>query len=137
MALSASDILKAEDIEIASVDVPEWKNSNGDSTVHIKALTGLERDDYECSVFMTDDKAKSPAERRKNFRAQLLVRAIVSADGVPMFTVKDIDALGRKSGKALDRCYEVATRLSGMSKSDQQEILKNSNADQSGDSSTA
>ena len=39
-----------------------------------------------------------------------------------------IDALGAKSAAPLDRCFEVAQRLSGISEADVEELTKNSEA---------
>jgi len=43
-----------------------------------------------------------------------------------LFTVADIDALGQKSAKALDRIFEIAQRLSKIGANDVEEMAKNS-----------
>ena len=61
-----------------------------------------------------------------NIRAKLVARCIIEDDGTPMFTQQDVHALGLKSSAALDRVFEVASRLSGISKDDLEELGKDS-----------
>lgn len=122
MPLSRDDILNANDIETETVPVPEW---GGEVTV--KGLSGVERDAWEIAISMENGK---PTKNPRNIRAQLVVRSVVDAEGKKVFRPTDVEALGKKSGKALDRVYEVAARLSGIRAEDVEEIAKNLPEDQ-------
>ena len=118
MLLNKDAILKAADSKIEKLDVPEWGGH-----VFIRTMTGTERDDFEAETYIT--KGKNVEFNRRNFRARLLVRALCDESGTPMFTSKDIDALGKKSAKALDRCFGAAQKLNGLSADDVEELTKN------------
>lgn len=126
--LSRAEILSAVDKTIERVECPEWGGA-----VYVRTLTGSERDLFEQS--MLDDRG-----RRKgsvpNIRASLAAKTICDQDGNRLFTDKDIDSLGTKSAAALDRVFDVAQRLSGLSKADIEDLAKNSAGGQSGDSTS-
>lgn len=126
MPLTRDDILNANDIQTETVNVPEW---GGDVTV--KGLSGVERDAWEIAISMENGK---PTKNPRNIRAQLVVRAVVDSEGRKLFRSIDAEALGKKSGKALDRVYEVAARLSGIRAEDIEEMAKNLPQDPSEDS---
>ena len=130
MLLSKSQILAADDLPRELVNVPEW---NGD--VYVKALTAKERDDYEAGFVVQKGGAVKSIDLA-NVRARLVAMTIVDESGIRMFNDMEVFDLGRKSATALNRVYEVAKRLSGISQSDEEEMVKNSDAGQSGVSLT-
>lgn len=135
MALSGSQILGAEDVQTRTVPVPEW---GGD--VIVRGLTGADRDAYEASLNQMRPKPDGTRELvlvRDNARAKLLVKCLIDENGNRLFKETDAPALGKKSGAVLDRLYDVATDLSGMSDEAQKELEGNSDAAQSGDSSSS
>ncbi len=107
--LSKDDILNADDLTEVTVSVPEW-----DGEVIVKAMSGIERDEFERSIYHDGIKDFD------NIRAKLCAMSIVDESGKRTFSMVDIRELGGKSGKALDRVFAVAKRLSGIGK---QEIL--------------
>ena len=107
--LSKDDILQSDDMVTETVNVPEW---GGD--VLVRTMTGSERDDFERSIYHDGIKDFD------NIRAKLCVMSIVDKDGKKLFSLLDIEALGKKNSKALDKVFAVAKRLSGIGK---QEIL--------------
>lgn len=119
MLLNKEQILNADDIKTELVDVPEWADGG---QVKVKALSGLERDEFEASI--VDPRTKSATTN--NIRAKLLAVSIVDEDNNLIFSEGDIEALGQKSAKPLDRCFAVAMRLSGLSDKDVDELAKNS-----------
>lgn len=123
MVLTKEQILGADDIKTETVSVPEW---GGD--VLVRGLSGVERDAYEMAVYRPDGKLTSSP---RNIRSQLVARSVVDENGKRVFTSLDAEQLGKKSGAALDRVFEVAARLSGIRKEDIEEIAKNSQDDQS------
>lgn len=136
MALS-DDILGADDVEVEPVDVPEWGVK-----VYVRGLTGEERDLYEASLRQFrqrfDGKGQEMVLVQDNARAKLLVKCLVGEDRQRIFTDQQAPALGKKNGKVLDRLYEVAARLSGLSDEVQEELEGNSDAaTASGDSTSS
>jgi hypothetical protein len=109
-------ILQAKDLPRESVNVPEW----GNITVHVQTMTGTARDAFEQSC-MKDGKRCID-----NVRAKLLVNTLVDENGKAIFTQADVEALGAKSSKALDRLVVVAQRLNGVTDADVKELAKNS-----------
>jgi hypothetical protein len=135
MALTGTQILEADDTKIEPVDVPEWGGE-----VLVRGLSGTERDDYEASIQQIRPKPDGSREVvfvRANARAKLLVKCLIDEQGNRLFKDTDAAALGRKNGAIIDRLYDVAAALSGMGDANEQEIEGNSDAAQSGDSSTS
>lgn len=117
--LKRGEILKADDLPVEIVDIPEW---GGEVTV--KGLTGKQRDAYEMQVFQYNKKHNNVDWKRENMRAKLIVLSCIDEDGSLLFEESDIQALGDKSSSALDRIFEVAQRLSGITKKDVEELEK-------------
>src|SRR4051812_3187961 len=109
--LSRDAILGADDLKRETVPVPEWGG-----TVCVRTMTGAERDDYEAETYRM--RGASADNNLANLRARLCVRTICDESGQRLFTDQDIDALGKKSAAALDRCVEVALRLSKITAED-------------------
>ena len=127
--LTRDQILQAADIKTETVHVPEWGGA-----VAVHALTGAQRDEYEATLISmrgTDAKVNLA-----NARAKLVQRCLVDEAGALLFDESDVKALARKSAAALQRVYDVAQRLSGLSAADVEELTKNSASGQSDDSGT-
>lgn len=128
--LSKDEIFGMDDIPMEEVVVPEWK----DRKVLICGLTAAGKNAYQASL--VEIKGASRKVRMENATAKLLVRTIVNRQRQPIFTETDIERLGSKSAAALERLAKVANRLSGMDEAENAELVKNSDAAQSGDSPT-
>lgn len=113
---SADEILDAEDVVFEDVVVPEW----GGRTVRVRSLIGTDRDAFEAGIA---GNGKKP--NLSDVRAKLLVKAIVNAQGQRLFADGDSGKLGRKNAAALDRLFETARRLSGLSDKDVEELTGN------------
>lgn len=123
--LTRDEILQAQDLPQEKVDVPEWGGE-----VLVRGLTGAERDAFEGDMVRPNGNTLTLdlEGAMQNVRARLVARTIVDENGKRQFSDDDIAALGRKSAKALQRVFEVAQRLSGMTNKDVQELgtaLKN------------
>ncbi len=115
--LSREEILAAQDIETATVAVPEWGGS-----LRIKTMTGRERDAMEMANF-TAQRSTDLASNVANIRARLVARTAVDEAGHRLFSDEDVVALGEKSGAALDRAFGVANRLNKLAVADIKELL--------------
>jgi hypothetical protein len=119
--LSRDQIFKASDLVTRTVAVPEWGGS-----VSVRALTGTERDAFEAAFIRFDGKGNKLAPNLRNIRARLVAMSVVDENGNRMFADNDVDALSSKSASALQRVFEAAQELSGLSNSDVEEMAKNS-----------
>jgi hypothetical protein len=114
-AILAAAVLKTED-----VPVPEWGGS-----VLVRELRGRERDEFEASLAVQRGRQMVPDVA--NMRAKLVARTVVDPDSrKPMFSQQDVNALGELSAAALDRVFEVASRLSALQPDSLEEMAKNS-----------
>lgn len=105
--LSRDAILQANDLEKELVPVPEWGGE-----VYVRAMTGAERDRFEASV--VEQRGKKQIFHIEQIRAKLASYTICDEQGNRLFTDADVKVLGQKSAAALQRVYEVAQRLSGI-----------------------
>lgn len=110
--LDRKGILGAKDLETVTVAVPEW---GGD--VCMRGLTAGERDSFEASI--------GSSVNLVNLRARLVVLCLVDEDGERVFKDSDAQNLGKKSAQVVDRLFDRARSLSGMSDEDVQELEKN------------
>lgn len=119
MALLTRDaILQAQDLPRELVTVPEWGGE-----VYVRALTGAERDAFEQSI--VEQKGKSTKMNLQNMRAKLVALTVVDEEGKRVFSDADAKLLGQKSALALNRVFEVAQKLSGLTPEDVDELTKN------------
>lgn len=128
--LTKDQIFKLDDLKTEEVDVPEWGGS-----VLVRGLTGRERDEFESSLL--DQSGKRAKLKMQNARARLVYLSVVNDDGSRMFDEMDVWALGEKNAAALDRIYDVAARLSGISDADMEELAGKSSATTGGASPSA
>src|SRR5512133_1899019 len=111
--LTKKQILEAQDRKFKDLEVPEWGG-----TVRVGTMSGKERDSYE-RVFGDIREGTMDA----SIRASLCAACVVDENGVPLFTKADLQALGEKSGAALDRVFDVAVELNALGRK-QEEKLK-------------
>ena len=90
-------------------------------TVRVAAVSAGARDAFELAL-----QDMPEGERRKDFRARLLVMSCIDEDGKPLFTPEDIPALSALEAAAVDPVVEVAMRLNGLSQKDRDELEGNS-----------
>lgn len=117
--LTAEEILGADDLKREKVEVPEWGGF-----VYISTMSGTARDTYESSVIeMEGGKFK---ENLKNIRAKLVAATTTDDKGNLLFSADQVEALGKKSARALDRLFEATSRINAVSDEDIEELAKNS-----------
>lgn len=123
--LTKEEILAAQDLKTETVDVPEWGGQ-----VIVRTMTGLERDRFESSIMQGGQR------NYENLRSKVVVSTVVDAEGNSLFTLKDVEALGKKAANVIDRVFTVAIRLSGMTGKEMEELAGNSSTGPS-DASTS
>lgn len=110
--LDRNAIFKIVDLEVKEVAMPEWSGS-----VCVRGLTARERDQFEASVGI--------AANLDNLRARLVVLTACDKEGKRIFTDADTEELGEKNSQAVDRLFEVARKMSGMTDADVEELEGN------------
>ena len=117
--LNRDQLLKATELKVVDVDIPELGGVIG-----VREITLAERSDIER---MYTESGKDPQDDPASFRVALLRRTIVNGDSALMFE-SDEDAkvlFDIKAGIA-ETMFNAACRLNGYSKSDVEELEKNS-----------
>jgi len=122
--LGRDAIIDADDRNYDVVDVPEWGGK-----VRVRGLSGTQRDAYEESLVTTNGNSRKM--NLANARAKMLVLAVVDKEGRQVFSADDVRALGRKSAAPIERIFDVARRLSGMSDEDVEKLTENFGSDPS------
>jgi len=112
--LNKEAILGADDLKKEIVSVPEWGGE-----VMISAMTGAARDEWEQAL------VESKSANLSNLRARLVAATAMDEAGNRLFTGADVEALGKKSGAALERCVRAAQKLNRLTQSDLDELAKN------------
>lgn len=128
------DMVRAiDDRKIEPVEVPDWPDAEGKpSIMYVRSLSGSERDAFELEMLeQKKDKrgrVTSSEINLRNLRARLIVRTAVDGPdpdtAKPIFDASDASWLGEKSGAALQTVYKAASRLSGLSDEDVEELTQ-------------
>lgn len=110
--LDRKAIFKAVDLDIKSVKVPEWGGE-----VCVRGLTARERDHFEASI--------GTAANLENLRARLVVLTLCDEKGERLLKDSDAIELGKKNAQVVDRLFEIARKMSGMTDADVEELEGN------------
>jgi len=113
------------------VDTPEL---GAGEYVNVQGMSGTMRDAWEKSLVVGRGKRRDV--NTENVRAKLAVQCLVDDAGVRLFEDNDVAALGALRVDVLNRIFEVAQRLSGVSDSDIDELKKPSAPEAGSGSST-
>lgn len=120
MSMNKGEILATVPrLRLERVDIPEWGG-----TVLVRELSGDERDRFEATLLDMED--GKPQLRLVGARAMLAVLSVVDEDGKRVFSDADIPQVRELSGAALSRIFEVASRLSGLTRDSMDDLLGNS-----------
>lgn len=125
--LTAEQILAADDLVRICEYVPEWAPPGVDPKtcyVWIHTLNGLERNRFESSLIRRD--GKNVQVSTDDVTEKLLIATIRDDDGNPILTAEQMPELRCKSAKVLNRLWSKARQLSGLSESDVQFYVGNS-----------
>lgn len=126
--LSADDLLSATELPQEAIELGRL------GIVYVRGMTGKERDAWEASL-MRGRGAERRADTR-NARARLAVRCLVDAQGNRLFKDDDAEKLGNIRVDYLQKVFEAAQRLSGVTDSDLDDLGKSSGSADGGASSS-
>lgn len=121
MVLKKGDILNFEDKNMEEVEA-------FGGTVLVKGLSGEDRDKFESSMYEIKNfgsKNQTAEYRQDNLRARLVAYSVIDEDGNRLFQDSEISEIGKLPAKELDKVFEVAQRLSGISDEDVEDMTKN------------
>lgn len=129
-----SYLATCNDTAYESVVVPEWENR----TVWVRSLTNEEKSNYEESCLVTKRKlvnGKTKESRETNIlvvRAKLVTLAICKGDKdpTPEFSPSDYKLFLKRNSAAVERIFDVAAKLSRLTKEDVEELAGNSEDNQ-------
>lgn len=102
-----------------TVDVPELGGS-----VIVRGMSGVERDAWERSLIVGRGKRRDV--NTDNVRARLAVRSLCDEQGNRLLEDGDAVVLGRLRVDVLNRIFEAAQRVSGVTDEDIDELKKSS-----------
>ena len=124
-ALSADWILENTGLAAPTrVNIPEWGGA-----VYVREMSGVERDAFELASMVGEGKGTHFS--RENIRARLAVACVCNERGELLFGPAQAAQLGQKSARALNRIWEVAAPLNGLTDADVEALAGNSDADRS------
>lgn len=122
------DILGMTQLPWEEITLPNGK------TIIVQGMTGLERDAFENTIIGR----RGGKRNLDNLRARLAVRCVKDApDGSLLFGQHDADRLGRIRADVLQKIFDAAQRLNGMSYEDLAEMGKGSGEDPTAASGSA
>jgi len=115
--LSKAQILSSDDLETVDVEIPEWKDEDGNpGVVRLQSLTG------EGIVSFSNQ----TDAQKKNSAVRIIAMCAVDEAGNLLFTEDEVAAIQKKSIKAILRLQEAAMKLNGMNADKKEEDkLKN------------
>jgi len=113
MALTAEQILAADDLGLKQFPVREW---NGE--VFIRMMSVGERDAYER---LWIGKRETGVD---NFRTEYLARVLCDEKGQLLFTREQVSTLANKSGAVMGRLFDAALAHNNMTEADVEQLGK-------------
>lgn len=112
---SIEDVLGLDDVKKETVAIPEWGKD-----ITVVSMSAEERSDIE-KRWGKKNAEQHPAE----FKHDILSLSVKKDDGTPWGTPEQFKQLMRKNGKAIDRLFDAALRVSGYTKEAVEDIAKN------------
>ena len=130
--LNRESLLKKENLKKEKV------NLGKDEYVFVRQMTGRERDRFEQSLLkeVIDNKGQSEFKRSlDDFRAKLAVHTVCDEEGNNLLRPEDVSILSQNMSAArLELIVNKAQELNKISEEDRENLIKNSEAAQSGNS---
>jgi len=114
VALTAEQILAADDLGLLEVKVKEWGGS-----VFIRVMSVGELDAYQKEWI---GKRETGVD---NFRAKFLARCLCDEKGQRLFSDEQVEDLARKSAKVVGKLFDKAASHNAITDKDVEELAKN------------
>jgi hypothetical protein len=108
------------------VDVPFPESGNG-AVIPFWGMTPTERTRFE-KQFQKSAKGVNRESLLEEFRERVVAECCRNDEGVRIFQREDVQRLGASSGALVERLFNVAGRASGITETDIEETVKNSEA---------
>lgn len=121
-ALSREEILTGKTLVLERVQVPELA-VNGTNEICVRRFSGNVK---QSLGEMLSAAIKNGEQLPKNWWATVCVLAICDENGKRLFSANDVEMLGEMDAEVLDRIYQVAARLNGLSADSAETVAKNS-----------
>jgi len=132
--LGREELLVKQELEIRKVDL-----GKGDFT-YVAEMTGREKNRFERSIMEEVKNSEGKTEYKQNladFQAKLAVQTLCDESGAKIMKPADVGTLSENIGaKRLDTIVTIAQELNKITKEDKEEMLKNSEAGETGDSNS-
>jgi len=133
--LKREKLLEKEKLEVVQVDLGDGEG------VYVRQMTGRERDQWEKSLIrpIRDKKGQVTGmdSALEDFRAKLCVHTVCDEKGTLLFSSTDVAQLSlNMSASRLEIIVDAAQKLNKISEEDKEELVKNLDADQVGNSSS-
>ena len=114
------------------VPMPEW---GPDASVRVREMTSAERVKVEVGMIQTKGQNTGPnLQAYPLLRGRVLAKSCVDEQGRLLFSEEDVHTLTELGAGAIERLFDVACALSGLSKEDVNNLVGESEASQNGDS---
>lgn len=120
----------AQKLPTERVEVPEFG-----MTVYVRGMSGAERDAWEKTLLI--GRGKRREVDTTNVRAKLVARTACDETGARVFTDADAEILGKSRVDILNRLFQAAQKLSGVTDEDVEELGKGSAPAAGSDSPTS
>ena len=117
-------ILEADDLQKVEVDVSKWWSSVG--SVYVSEMSADARDEFEQYLAEVSRQQRDQNKQYAHIRGPLCAMCIVDADGERAFEFEDMEKLGKKNARALDRVFEEANKLNKVFGQEREDVEKNS-----------
>lgn len=118
MMLTRDAILAARTLPREIVATPEWGGE-----VMVQGLSARGRDAFEAAI--VEIRGQKRIFHLEDLRARLVALTVVDEAGQALFSEADIRELGQLSAVPIQRIFDVAQRLSGLTQTDIDELSKN------------
>jgi len=132
--LNREALLVKEKLEVVRVDLDK------DEYVFVRQMTGHERDHWEQSLIKRTVGAKGKVsydQSLEDFRAKLVVNTICDEQGNLILKPGDYPVLSQNMSAArLEKIVNESQKLNAISEEDKEELVKNSVADEVGNSTS-
>lgn len=114
MPLTKEQILAADDRSTKEIPVPEW----GDTAL-LRVMSGTERESFEREWQSTEDRLLP------QYKLKMLRRCLCDSAGAPLFSDDELEQLGEKSAKVIERLFRECMVLNGFETNSVEDAAKN------------